>query len=98
MYEVIFILLKWVHYLKDSTVTVVLIGEETWKRKHVDWEIGSSLRQTQNNSRSGLLGIILPTYPRESVKKYNPYTIPPRLMIILILVLLKSIIGQPTLI
>ena len=66
-------------YLKDSTVTVVLIGEETWKRKHVDWEIGSSIRHTQNNPRSGLLGIILPTYPRKSTKEYNRYTIPPRL-------------------
>ncbi|NPE28642.1 TIR domain-containing protein [Methanococcoides sp. SA1] len=66
-------------YLKDSTVTVVLIGEETWKRKHVDWEIGSSLRHTQNNPRSGLLGIILPTYPRNSTTKYNEHTIPPRL-------------------
>ena len=37
------------NYLRDSTVTVVLIGEETWKRKHVDWEIGSSIRSTQNN-------------------------------------------------
>jgi len=26
-------------YLRDTTVTVVLIGPETWKRKHVDWEI-----------------------------------------------------------
>lgn len=59
------------YYLRDSTVTVVLIGLETWKRKHVDWEIGSSIRQTQFNSRSGLLGIILPGV-------YNP-TIPPRL-------------------
>lgn len=66
-------------YLRDSTVTVVLIGAETWKRKHVDWEIGSSIRQTQNNQRSGLLGIILPTYPRNDQSKYNQYTIPPRL-------------------
>jgi len=66
-------------YLRDSTVTVVLIGSETWKRKHVDWEIGSSIRQTQHNSRSGLLGIILPSYPRRDSKKYDPHTIPPRL-------------------
>jgi hypothetical protein len=66
-------------YLRDSTVTVVLIGSETWKRKHVDWEIGSSIRQTEYNSRSGLLGIILPTYPRKDLTKYDPYTIPPRL-------------------
>lgn len=66
-------------YLRDSTVTVVLIGPETWKRKHVDWEIGSSLRDTKYNSRSGLLGILLPTYPLYSQRKYNAHTIPPRL-------------------
>lgn len=66
-------------YLRDSTVTVVLIGPETWKRKHVDWEIGSSIRHTQYNPRSGLLGIVLPTYPRNDPSKYNQYTIPPRL-------------------
>lgn len=62
-------------YLRDSTVTVVLIGPHTWQRKFVDWEIGSSIRQTDYNPRSGLLGILLPTYPT----KYNWYTIPPRL-------------------
>ncbi|MFH1913912.1 MAG: TIR domain-containing protein [Pseudomonadota bacterium] len=31
-------------YLRDSTVTVVLIGTQTWQRKHVDWEISSSIR------------------------------------------------------
>lgn len=66
-------------YLRDSTVTVVLIGPETWKRKHVDWEIGSSIRDTRYNPRSGLLGIILPTYLRNDTTKYNGYTIPPRL-------------------
>jgi len=66
-------------YLRDSTVTVVLVGTETWKRKHVDWEIGSSIRDTKLNSRSGLFGIILPTYPLYYQRQYNPYTIPPRL-------------------
>ena len=68
-------------YLRDSTVTVVLIGEETWKRKHVDWEIGASIRQTQHSTRSGLLGILLPTYPRPygKPKSYFIHTIPPRL-------------------
>ena len=65
--------------LRDSTVTVVLVGAETWKRKHIDWEIGSSIRQTQYNSRSGLLGIILPTYPGVATNTYDPHTIPPRL-------------------
>ena len=29
-------------YIRDATVTLVLVGAETWKRKHVDW--GSSCR------------------------------------------------------
>ena len=68
-------------YLRGSTVTVVLVGERTWQRKFVDWEIGSSLRHTEKNPRSGLLGIILPTYPRPPGKPNNYYihTIPPRL-------------------
>jgi len=65
--------------LRDSSVTVVLIGRETWKRKHVDWEISSSIRDTKYNPRSGLIGILLPTYPGYSKNEYNPYTIPPRL-------------------
>jgi hypothetical protein len=66
-------------YLRDSSVTVVLIGERTWQRKHVDWEISSSLRDTEFNPRSGLLGILLPTYPGYLENKYVKYTIPPRL-------------------
>jgi len=49
------------HHLKNSTVTIVLIGEETAKRKWVDWEIYSSLRPYNERSRNGLLAIILPT-------------------------------------
>lgn len=60
-------------YLRDSTVTVVLVGAHTWQRKYVDWEIGSSLRDTPRNPRSGLLGILLPT------STYHAYTTPPRL-------------------
>jgi len=66
-------------YLRDSTVTVVLIGTETWKRKHVDWEIGSSIRKTEYNPRSGLLGILLPTHPSCYKDTYNRCLIPPRL-------------------
>jgi hypothetical protein len=64
-------------YLRDSTVTVVLIGQHTWQRKHVDWEISSSIRSTLYNSRSGLLGIFLPSYSMGN--RFNPKTIPPRL-------------------
>ena len=66
-------------YLRDSTVTVVLIGIYTWKRKHIDWEIGSSLRDTQYNPRSGLLGILLPSHRSYGDKSYESCFIPPRL-------------------
>ena len=44
-----------------STVVVVLIGKDTYKRKHVDWEIYAGLSE-QNKCRAGLVGILLPTY------------------------------------
>lgn len=66
-------------YLKDSTVTVVLIGNHTWQRKYVDWEIYSSLRLTQSKLRSGLLGILLPYRSDVNKKEYDSCTIPPRL-------------------
>jgi hypothetical protein len=66
-------------FLADSSVTVVLIGSETWQRKHIDWEIASSIRDTKNNPRSGLLGIFLPSYGFVNGRNYNPRTIPPRL-------------------
>ncbi|MEZ9494927.1 TIR domain-containing protein [Vibrio splendidus] len=68
-------------YLRDSTVTIVLVGSQTWQRKHVDWEIGSSIRHTQFNLRSGLIGILLPSYQRPfgNPSGYRADTIPPRL-------------------
>jgi len=66
-------------FIADATVTVVLIGKCTWQRKHVDWEIGSSLRDTKNNSRCGLLGIILPNHPDYNRENYRPHLMPPRL-------------------
>ena len=47
-------------YLKDSTVTVVLVGAETSRRKHVDWEIHSSMYDGSVNKRSGIVVINLP--------------------------------------
>lgn len=67
-------------FIQDATVTVVLIGKCTWQRKHVDWEIAGSLRQTKANDRCGLLGIILPTHPNFNSKKINEKLLPPRLV------------------
>ena len=66
-------------FIADATVTVVLIGRCTWRRKHVDWEIGSSLRKTKKNSRCGLLGILLPHHPDFGKDSYELGLIPPRL-------------------
>ena len=54
-------------YLKDSTVTIVLVGTETRRRKHVDWEIYSSMYDGTVNKRSGILAINLPTIRDELV-------------------------------
>lgn len=48
-------------YLRDTTVTIVLVGRCTWARKFVDWEIGASLRNTSTASRSGLMAVTLPS-------------------------------------
>ena len=49
-------------YLKDSTVTIVLMGRCTWARRYVDWEIQASLRHGSVVTPNGLLGIKLPSY------------------------------------
>ena len=61
-------------------MTVVLVGTATWQRKHVDWEIASSLRDAPLNPRSGLVGIILPSYQAlHPPGTYDVQTIPARL-------------------
>ena len=67
------------NFIADASVTVVLIGPNTWRRKHVDWEIGSSIRKTKKNSRCGLLGILLPNHPDYHKPIYASGNIPPRL-------------------
>ena len=47
-------------YLRDSSVTIVLVGTETKRRKHVDWEIYSSMIDGRVNKRSGILVVNLP--------------------------------------
>lgn len=61
------------NYLKDSTVTIVLVGKCSWARKFVDWEIYASLRDTKNATKNGLLGVLLPSLAN------NPPTAPTRL-------------------
>ncbi len=48
-------------YLRDSTVTIVLVGKETRHREHIAWEIYSSMYNGAVNKQSGILVITLPT-------------------------------------
>lgn len=45
--------------ISDCSVVVVLIGAETYKRKHVDWEIYAGL-SGKAGGYSGLIGVLLP--------------------------------------
>lgn len=58
-------------HITGSSVTIVLCGAETWKRRWVDWEIDMTL-----NKAHALLGINLPTNPSDIDGKV---TVPDRL-------------------
>lgn len=48
-------------YLRDTQVTILLCGTETRFRKHIDWELKSSMIDGAVNKRSGILVIELPS-------------------------------------
>ena len=54
-------------YLQDSTVTIILVGKETKHRKHVDWEIYSSMYDGKVNKKSGIVVIMLPDTDSTSI-------------------------------
>lgn len=64
--------------VSDSSVVVVLVGPNTRKRKHIDWEIYAGLRASVNGS-SGLVGILLPEFNLSSDRTYDTKDIPARL-------------------
>ena len=49
-------------YMQNTSVTIVMVGQNTWKRRYVDWEIAASLRNGFGSPANGLLGIKLPSY------------------------------------
>ena len=53
-------------YLRDSTVTILILGTETKYRKHIDWEIYSSMYDGKVNKKSGILVINLPSIANNS--------------------------------
>lgn len=48
-------------HLKDTSVTILLIGIETKNRKHIDWELFSSMYDGKKNKKSGIIVINLPS-------------------------------------
>ena len=62
--------------ISDSSVVVVLVGKNTKKRKHVDWEIYAGLRKSINGC-SALIGILLPSVI--AYGGYFPQDLPQRL-------------------
>ena len=54
-------------FIVGSSITIVLCGTETWKRKYVDWEIYSTLHHEH-----ALVGVILPRHFVEAGKIIVP--------------------------
>ena len=48
-------------YIKDATVLILLCGQNTRKRKHIDWEIHAAMYDSEKNPQMGILVINLPT-------------------------------------
>ena len=53
--------------LGDSTVTILLLGMETWHQRFVDWEIAASLHETPVRSRNGIVAVPLPSMGNRAV-------------------------------
>ena len=60
-------------YTTGTSATIALIGQCTWARKYVNWEVAATLRNNQNDPRGGLLAVQLP-----SIDGRNDITLPPR--------------------
>ena len=58
-------------YITGTSITIVLSGVESWKRKFIDWEICATL-----NKEHAVLGIVLPSNP---LRADNTYAVPDRL-------------------
>lgn len=64
--------------ISDSSVVVVLVGSNTKKIKHVDWEIYAGLRASINGN-AGLIGILLPSLHKSPSGEYYYDELPGRL-------------------
>jgi hypothetical protein len=49
-------------YMKDCDYVLVLLSENSWKRKHIDWEISAALRDSKFNPRKAVVTVFMPSY------------------------------------
>lgn len=47
-------------YMQEATVLVLLCGQNTKRRKHIDWEIHTAMYDSDTNPKMGILVINLP--------------------------------------
>jgi hypothetical protein len=67
-------------FLANSTVTLVIIGNCTWARRYVDWELQASLRSGEKTIPNGVLGIKLPSFSSgQYPDRLNANLLPPNL-------------------
>ena len=57
--------------IRQSSVTIVLIGKDTGGRWWIDWEIYYSMLKTYGNERNGVLGILLPNKDHNIPKRIS---------------------------
>lgn len=56
-------------YIAGTSCTIVLIGQCTWARRYVDWEIAATLRNQKNDPRGGLIAVQLPAASKNGWKR-----------------------------
>ena len=59
-------------HISDSSVVVALYGANTWKRKHVDWEVYAALDK-KVGGYSGLMVMVLPNFPVDPFDSFRRY-------------------------
>ena len=60
-------------YMAGTSATIALIGECSWARKYIDWEVAATLRYNPTDPRGGLLAIQLP-----SIDGRSDISLPPK--------------------
>jgi Thoeris protein ThsB, TIR-like domain len=65
-------------FINGASVVIVLVWPKTKCRKHVDWEVSAGLN-IKVGGYSGLMGILLPTFPLTATGNYYRSNLPRRL-------------------